>query len=193
MDLIDSMSEIPNTKLLSKVSRRRRLLAFLSVAAATFLLLSLIWPLSVKSWRTESEISLTLTKRLNADEEFQNVLSEVVKRHTSAAALSRIVAQQGLANDGSRLSSAEIGERIHQRLQVVLVDDPFNSKRRSVRVGIDGAGFAGKASEKEKFFVNMLATTLAKDFMTSPLAGILPTEPIPTGSRFQSTTAASLI
>ena len=156
------------------------MIAFLSVAMATFLCLSMIWPLSVKSWRTESEISLTLTKRFNAGEEFQNVLSEVVKRHTSADSLANIVRHHGLGEDGSKFSTAEIGERIHQRLQVVLVADPFDEQRRTVRVGVEGAGFAGKASEKEEFFVNMLATTLAKDFMLSPLAGILPTQPLPT-------------
>lgn len=174
------MSGIPNTNMLSKLGRRRKLLAFLTVACATFFCLGMIWPLSIRSWRSESEIALVLSGRQNAEEEFQKVLSEVVKRHTSPDSIARVVQQHGLKVDGADVAPAKIADVLHERLNVVVIDDAFSPSHRTVRVGLNGGGFDGEATEKENFLVNMLATTIARDVMTSPLAGILPTEPIPT-------------
>ena len=117
---------------------------------------------------------------MGASQEFEKLLGEVVKRHTSVEALSEIAQRHGMLDGLQGVSVSDLGQRIQERLDVVLLDDPYNSKHQVVRVGVQGIGFDGKATDKEKFFVNMLATTLAKDFMNSPLAGILPTDPLPT-------------
>lgn len=169
-----SMSKIPESKLLSKLGRRRKQIAFIVVAAATFFCLGMIWPLSTKSWRSESEVSLELTKRKDSADEFKKLLSEVVERNTSVDSISRIINANGMGIESANVSTSDIATKIQQRLRVVLFDQNFNPADVSVRVGLDGAG-----SEKEKFFVNVLATTIAKDFMTSPLAGILPADPLP--------------
>jgi len=168
------MSEHPQSKLLSKLSRRRKQFAFLVVAAATFFCLSMIWPLSTRSWRSESEISLQLTQREDSGVEFKKLLTEVVKRHTSVDSIARALDQNGIEVDGANVSSDQLALELQQRLNVVLFDQNFDPDDVSVRVGLEG-----EATEKDNFFVNMLATTIAKDFMTSPLAGILPTDPLP--------------
>lgn len=173
------MSKIPKTKMLSKLGGRRKLIAFLSVAAAAFFCLSMIWPLSTSSWRSESDISLSLMQREDSATEFQGLLDEVVPRHTSIDAIVRAIKQNGMATEGTNISLEEMAENIHQRLKVVLLEKNGPDKL-AVRVGLNGW-----ASDKEKFFVNMLATTMAKDFMTSPLAGILPSDPVP-GSDIES-------
>ena len=169
-----SMSKIPDSKYLSKLGRRRKQIAFLVVGAATFFCLSLIWPLSTKSWRSESEVSLTLTKRKHSSDEFKKLLSEVVERNTSVDSISRLIVGNGMGIKGSEVSTADMAKKIQQRIQVSLFDQNFDPDDVSVRVGLNGFG-----SEREKFFVNVLATTIAKDFMTSPLAGILPTDSLP--------------
>lgn len=169
-----SMSKIPNTKMLSKLGGRRKRNAFLIVAAATFFCLSIIWPLSTKAWRSESEISLSLMQRRDSAVEFQKLLNEVVPRHTSIESIVRVIEQNGMDNEGGNISRTEMASNIHQRLKIVLLDENVDPDQLAVRVGLDGWG-----SEKEKFFVNVMATMIAKDFMTSPLAGILPTDPLP--------------
>jgi len=168
------MSGTPNSKLLNKLGRRRRLLAFLSVAAATFFCLSMIWPLSIKSWRSESEIALTLTERQDASAEFKKLLGEVVNRHTSPQAIANALQHHGIRVGEGNISSSDVAAGIQDRLNVVLVSENLNPDQIGVRVGLDG-----EATEQDNYFVNVLATTIARDFMTSPLAGILPTEPIP--------------
>ena len=168
------MSGIPQTKILSKLSRRRTWKSFLIVGSATFFCLSLMWPLTTKSWRSESEISLMLTKRLNAGGEFKALLDEVVKRHTSIDSITRTLDQNGMGVQAEQITTEQIARKVRQRLKVVLVDKSVNPDQLKVRVGLEG-----EATEKENYFVNMLATTIARDFMTSPLAGIIPAEPLP--------------
>jgi hypothetical protein len=168
------MSGIPQTKMLGKIGRRRKMVAFLAVATATFFCLSLIWPLSIKSWRSESEISLKLTKRTDSSVEFNKLLTEVVQRHTSVDAISRSLETNGLGIENSSIAPSEIATEIKKRLSVAMIPGKMDPDDIRIRVGLDG-----EASEKENYFVNVLATTIAKDFMTSPLAGILPTETLP--------------
>jgi two-component sensor histidine kinase len=149
-------------------------LAFLSVAAATFFCLSMIWPISIKAWRSESDVALTLTDRNDASVEFKKLLGEVVHRHTSPEAIANVLDQHGLRVRDGDVASTEVASGIQDRLKVVLINDGPNDERLAVRVGLDG-----EATEEDDYFVNILATTIARDFMTSPLAGILPTEPIP--------------
>ena len=168
------MSGIPQTKLLAKLSRRRTTMAFLTVAAATFFCLSLLWPLSTSSWRSESEVSLTLTERKESASEFRGLLDQVVKRHTSIQSITDSLNANGMGVEGKNVSTVQLAEKIRERLKVVLIDKSVDPDHLRVRVGLDGA-----ATEKENYFVNVLATTIAKDFMTSPLAGILPTQQVP--------------
>jgi len=160
--------------MLSKLGRRRKQFAFLVVAAATFFCLSMIWPISTSSWRSESEIAVTLTKRKDSAIEFEKLMSDVVLRHTSVESIARLVDQNGIAVTGANVATTEIASEIQKRLNVTFFDKNIDPDKVSVRVGLNGF-----ATEKEKFFVNVLATTIAKDFMTSPLAGILPTESLP--------------
>ena len=168
------MSEIPQTKMLTRLSGRRRRWAFVIVAAATLFCLCLIWPLSTKSWRSESEIALSLTKRKDSMVEFKALLEQVVGRHTSVESITRTLDQNGMGIDAQEITTVEIAEKVRERLKVVLDDKNVDPDELRVRVALDGA-----ATEKENYFVNMLATTIAKDFMTSPLAGIIPSEPVP--------------
>ena len=100
--------------MLSKLGGRRKLIAFLSVAAAAFFCLSMIWPLSTSSWRSESDISLSLMQREDSATEFQGLLDEVVPRHTSIDAIVRAIKQNGMATEGTNISLEEMAENIHQ-------------------------------------------------------------------------------
>ena len=130
----DSMSGIPQTKILSKLSRRRTWKSFLIVGSATFFCLSLMWPLTTKSWRSESEISLMLTKRLNAGGEFKALLDEVVKRHTSIDSITRTLDQNGMGVQAEQITTEQIARKVRQRLKVVLVDKSVNPDQLKVRV-----------------------------------------------------------
>jgi len=168
------MSEIPHTKMLAKLGRRRKQMAFLIVAAATFFCLSLLWPISTKSWRSESEIALSLIKRQGSAEEFKSLLNQVVKRHTSVESITRSLDLNGMGIEAQDITTAQIAEKVQERLRIDLVDKSLDPNQLRVRVKLEGA-----ATEKENYYVNMLATTIAQDFMISPLAGIMPADAAP--------------
>ena len=134
----------------------------------------MIWPLSIKSWRSESDVALTLTKRKDASTEFKKLLGEVVHRHTSPEAIAASLEQHGIRVGDGDIDSADVAANIQDRLKVVLVNEGLNPDQMAVRVGLDG-----EATDEDNYYVNILATTIARDFMTSPLAGILPTQPFP--------------
>ena len=159
------MSGIPKTKMLAQVARRRRLMAFLSVGAATFFCLSLFWPVTTKMWRSESDVSLRLTKRKGASDDFRLLLDKVVSRHTSVDAIETSLRDNGMGIEAEGISTREIAEKVVERLHVSVIDNQFDPDSIQIRVGLDGI-----ATDKENYFVNLLATTFARDFMTSPLA-----------------------
>ena len=158
-----------DSKLLSKVGFRRKLLAFLTVACTLFVVFSLLWPLSVRTWQSQSEIGLSLAKRKGSDKEFKELLHEVVQRHTSVEAIERILVQNDISSPNPNQSALDLAKRVRKRMNLRLVQGIQSEGDVRLQVGLNGI-----ASARENFFVNALATTVAQDFMMSPLASLMP-------------------
>lgn len=165
----EKMRTYPDSKLLWRVGFRRKALAFLTVASAFFFAFCLLWPLSVRSWQSQSEIAVSLTKRADSDEQFQHLLHEVVQRHTTVEAIERILVQNGLSSPDPQLTPFALAKRVRERMNIRLVHQDLQNGEVKLKLGLSGV-----ASTRENFFVNALATTLAQDFMLSPLASLLP-------------------
>lgn len=163
------MSTYPDSKLLSRVGFRRKVLAFLTVATTLFFVLSLLWPLSVRTWQSQSEISLSLAQRKGSDEEFRELLHQVVQRHTTVEGIQNVLSQNAISSPDQSQSVLDLAKRVRKRMNIRLIQQDSLSGELKLRVGLNGVD-----SARENFFVNALATTVAQDFMMSPLASLMP-------------------
>jgi hypothetical protein len=147
---------------------RRRLIAFLTVGCTAFVLMSLLWPVSTKAYSSRSEIEFSLANRPNAADDFESLLKSVVARHTSPASIASLIQQNGL-NAEMQMSADELAGRVRDRLTISLDRGQAETDALKVRVALEG-----RATPRENYLVNAMATTLARDFMVSPLAAIVP-------------------
>jgi len=175
------MSTYPDSKLLSRIGLRRKVLAFFTVASALFFAFSCLWPLSVRTWQSQSEIEVSITRRQGSEEQFQHLLHEVVQRHTTVEAIERILVQNGLSSPNSKQSQLGLAQRVRKRMNIRLIQEDLQKGDVKLNVGLDGV-----ASARENFFVNALATTLAQDFMMSPLASLMPEDDGPDNGQIAS-------
>lgn len=169
------MSHLPQTQLLNRVSQRRKLLAFCTVGCTVFVLLSMLWPLSTRAYQSQSEIEFSIAKRQNATEDFESLLKTIVTRHTSSESIANLIQQNGLGG-APTVNQIKLAERVRDQLNITIDRDRHSADALKIRVSLRGA-----ATPRENYFVNALATTLAKDFMVSPLASIVPQHELDAG------------
>ncbi len=160
----------PETWLLTKVGWRRKALAFVTVALTTFLLLGMFWPLSTKGYSSQSEIQIGLAQRHDSAEKFKPVLSDVLERQTSIDSIIALMKSRGIGKQLDAHQQQELAKTVRKQLNVSLreIDD---SHRFAIDINLRGTG-----SPREDYMVNLMATEMARDFMTSPLAALLPTD-----------------
>lgn len=165
------MSKYLDSPLLTRVGFRRKLLTFVTVACTLFILLSLFWPMSTSVWRSQSEIAFSLTERPNSDKDFSHVLREIVDRHTSPAGIEQLIVRHGLTPANQAQDSTQLAASVRDGLNVRLLQDVEEGRSIKLMIGLEG-----DPSPNKNFFVNALATSLARDFMMSPIATLMPAD-----------------
>ena len=142
----------------------RKLQAFAVVALACFLLISLAWPLSVRSFVSQGQIDVDVIKTPTAVSSFKQLLADIVKRHTSVPAISRLATQTQAVISGRSLNELSVDEDFASRFNVRLLKGP--------QEGIFhlNVSYRGKGTKAENYMVNLLTTNIARDFLASPKA-----------------------
>ncbi len=134
------------------------------VALASFLLLSLSWPLSVRSYVSRGSVEVDVIKTPVATGWFEQQLAQIVQRHTSDEAVFRLAQQTHAVIQGHALAEFSAENDFSSRFGVRLVN---GHEEGIFRVNIS---YRGKGTKAENYMVNLLTTNIAKDFLASPHA-----------------------
>jgi len=165
------------TPTVQKTLWSRRLLAFLVVALASFLLLSLAWPLSVRSYVSHGVIEVDVIKTPAATGWFKQQLAEIVQRHTSDEAVLKLAQEAHAGIQDRALTELAANDDFPSRFGVQLAK---GHQEGIFRLNVN---YRGKGTKAENYMVNLLTTNIARDFLASPHAQLgtgkilAPTEP----------------
>ena len=150
----------------------RKLQAFVVVALAVFLIVSLIWPLSVNRFMSKGQIEIEVAKTPQAQDALQTLLTNVLPRHTSPDALAQLadhVLSQVPSNALTNLSQTpDFATRFGAQLQ----RSPTNGK-----FSLD-VTYQGNGTQAENFLTHLLTTNIARDLLASPHAQLGTGKPI---------------
>ena len=142
------------SSLIESTEVRRRWLAFLITSAAVFVLLCLIWPLSIKGFRSTAALAIDRSVE-KTDEQLRDELNQAILAETSDSQLQSIV--NSIEKSGKLRS-----ERIEYR--------DFQTIRESIRVGLFKGdserryqiAYEGEGGSDERQLVDMLTYRVAK-------------------------------
>ena len=152
------------TAIVQKTLWGRKLLAFLVVAIATFLLLSLAWPLSVRNYVSRGVVEVDVIKTPTATNLFKQQLSQIVQRHTTGDAVSRLAEEADASVKGRTLSELAASDDFPSRFGVRLVK---GHEEGIFRLNVT---YRGKGTKTENYMVGLMTTNIARDFLASPHA-----------------------
>ena len=168
------------TPIVQKTLWSRKLLAFLVVGLASFLLLSLAWPFSVRNYVSRGQIVVDVIKTPVATGWFKQELAEIVQRHTADEAVFQL-AKAGV--QGQALAEFSANSDFPTRFDVRLVK---GHEEGIFRLNV---AYLGKGTKSENYMVNLLTNKIARDFLASPYAQLgtgkilAPTEPATSNSQ----------
>ena len=171
---------------LQKTRWRKSIQAFAVVSLASFLLMSLFWPMNVSGFVNRSSIDIDVVKTPQAVSTFKQQLQTVVARNTSPEAVSQLVRAVQQTMTGETLnklaSEPDFSSRINVNLQKAHEEGIF-------RLAIS---YSGQGTHAESYMLNLLTTNIARDFLASPGAAIgTGTIKVPAGSTSQDLIAQS--
>ena len=152
------------TPTVQKTLWTRRLLAFLVVALASFLLFSLAWPFSVRNYVSHGVIEVDVIKTPAATGWFKQQLAEIVQRHTSDEAVLKLAQEAHAGIQGRALTQLSTSEDFPSRFGVQLAK---GHEEGIFRLNVN---YRGKGTRAENYMVNLLTTNIARDFLASPYA-----------------------
>jgi hypothetical protein len=152
------------TPIIQKALWSRKLLAFTVVALASFSILSLTWPLSVKSYDSRGSVEIDLIKTPVATDLFKQQLAQIVQHHTAKESVFRVAREAHSAIPGIALADLASESDFSSRFGVNLVKGP---QEGIYRVEVS---YQGKGTRAENYMVNLLTTNIARDFLASPYA-----------------------
>ena len=152
------------TPIVQKTLWSRKLLAFLVVALASFLLLSLAWPLSVRSYVSQGVIEVDVIKTPVATGWFKQQLAEIVQRHTADEAVFQLAKEAHAGIPGRALAELAPNSDFASRFGVRLVK---GHEEGIFRLNVS---YRGRGTKAENYMVNLLTTNIARDFLASPHA-----------------------
>jgi len=152
------------TPTVQKTLWNRRLLAFLVVALASFLLFSLAWPLSVRNYVSHGVIEVDVIKTPVATGWFKQQLAEIVQRHTSDEAVFKLAQEAHAGVQGRALTQLSASDDFPSRFGVQLAKGDVEGIFRL------NVNYRGKGTRAENYMVNLLTTNIARDFLASPYA-----------------------
>jgi len=171
------------TPIIQKTRWSRKLLAFLVVALASFLLLSLAWSFSVRNYISHAVIEVDVIKTPVATNWFKQQLVEIVQRHTSDAAVFSLAKEAHAGIQGRALTELAADSNFPARFGVRL------DKGHEEGIFQLNVAYRGKGTKAENYMVNLLTTNIARDFLASPHAQLgtgkilAPTESAPSDSQ----------
>lgn len=139
-------------------------MAFAVVALASFLVLSLAWPLSVRSYVSQGAIDIDVIKTPVAIGWFKQQLAEIVQHHTSQDSVFRVAREAQSAIPGRALAEFASSSDFASRFGVNLIkgDEEGNFRLK--------VSYRGNGTRTENYMVNQLTTNIARDFLASPHA-----------------------
>ena len=148
--------ENPPTIELAHEKAERKFFAFVMTFAACFVLLALLWPLSVKGFRTQASVSVVVGESDSAKQQFQDTFVKFIRSRTDDTALSRLMeaVEQNCRLESPALRGSDF-EKIRESLSVNAI--PISS---SDGFRLDFA-YDGNGSEDERYVVQLLADDLA--------------------------------
>lgn len=150
------------TPIVQKTLWSRKLLAFTVVALASFLLLSLAWPLSVRSYVSHGVIEVDVIKTPVATGWFKQQLARIVQSHTSDEQVFQLAQEAHSAIPGRALAELASDSDFPSRFGVRL------AKGHEEGIFRLNVSYRGKGTKAENYMVNLLSSNIARDFLTSP-------------------------
>ena len=152
------------TPIVQRTLWTRKIFAFMAVAAASFLLLSLTWPFSVRSYVSRGVIDVDVIRTPVATKWFKQQLGQIVQHHTSDGMVSRLAQQAHDAIPGPALAELSASSDFASRFGVHLAKGNDDGDFRL------SVAYRGKGTKAENYMVNLLTTNIARDFLASPHA-----------------------
>ncbi len=159
-------SSIADTPTIQKVLWRKRWQACAVVALASFLLISMIWPLATRGYESRAQIEVDVEQNGDAVARFKTILDEVVLRNLSENALKRSIEQVRLDKPSQIMDRLVKVPSIRPMFQVSMKPQGDNG------TFVIDVKYSGKGTASENHLLNVLTTNVARDFLANPLASM---------------------
>lgn len=157
---------IKDTPTIQRMLWRKRWQSCVVVSLASFLLISMIWPLATRGYKSRAEIRIDVAKFPAAVEQFKTILDDVVLRNLSENALKRSIEQVRVEMPGKVMEKLSQLPSIRPMFEVAMVPQGDNGTY------ILNVQYSGTGTAAENHLLNILTTNVARDFLANPLASI---------------------
>lgn len=153
---------IPDSDILAREQMRQKCFAFVITACSGFVLLLLLWPISVRGFSSNTQVLVSIGDSENSQQQSRRLLSETIRQHTSSDSLTQLIeqvrAETGLYND--ELADMNL-DSIRRSLSIQVT--PTQSKDR---VHLEFA-YHGNGTADERAMVELLASGMTHDLSSS--------------------------
>ncbi|MDB4766735.1 hypothetical protein OAG71_03505 [bacterium] len=157
---------IKDTPTIQKVLWRKRWQAFAVVSLASFLLISMLWPLATRGYKSRAEIEVDVAKYPAAVEQFKSILDTVVLRNLSENALKRTVDEVRHDMPSKVIDKLSQAPSIRPMFEVKMAPKGDNGSF------VLSVQYSGKGTQSENHLLNLITTNVARDFLANPLASM---------------------
>ena len=157
---------IKDTPTIQKMLWRKRWQAFAVVSLASFLLISMIWPLATRGYRSRAEIEVDVAKYPAAVDKFKSILDTVVLRNLSENALKRTV------NEVRTDMPSKVIDKLSQSPSIRPMFEVSVAPQGNTGSFVLKVQYSGKGTKAENHLLNLITTNVARDFLANPLASM---------------------
>ena len=157
---------IKDSPTIQKMLWRKRWQAFAVVSLASFLLISMIWPLATRGYKSRAEIEVDVAKYPAAVEQFKSILDAVVLRNLSENALKRTVSEVRTDMPGKVIDKLSQAPSIRPMFEISM------APREDSGSFVLKVQYSGKGTKAENHLLNLITTNVARDFLANPLASM---------------------
>lgn len=138
------------------------------VSLATFLLVSMIWPLSTRGYQSAAAIEIEVADQPGSVERFQSILDQVVRRNLSENSLKSTIGQVRSTMPAPVMDQLATLPTIRPMIGVSLTPDQ-SSGQSSGKFTLN-VKYNGRGTASENYLVNVLTTNVVRDFLADPNA-----------------------
>ena len=157
---------IKDTPTIQKMLWRKRWQAFAVVSLASFLLISMIWPMATRGYKSRAEIEVDVAKYPAAVDQFKSILDAVVLRNLSENALKRTVREVKADMPSKVIDKLSQSPSIRPMFEVSMAPQGDNGSY------VLKVQYSGKGTKAENHLLNLITTNVARDFLANPLASM---------------------